>query len=196
MGCVGVVCVLFVWCCGWVVFFGVGFFVCGRSMEMIPAGIKGANTGAICIECLGNFDKGGDAMTDSQKNAIVAVTRILLERFGLNAKTAVVYHGWWSSGGVALGDYYKDKSAKSCPGTDFFGGNSRKAFEENLLSLIENYGETQNEEERKAVEIKEIVERLSAEGILSDYALWVKKCSEDINVYWLCFKMANYLKTS
>ncbi len=173
-----------------------GVIVSGRSMEMIPAGIKGANTGAVCIECLGNFDIGGDIMTDKQKETVVAAVKILIDKFGIEAKNGIAYHGWWTSGGTALGDYYKDRSVKTCPGTNFFGGNSRKAFEENLLPLIENYGKIQSEEERKAEEIKEIVGRLFNAGILSDYNLWVKKCGEDINVYWLCLKMANYLKTA
>ena len=173
-----------------------GIIMSGRSMEMIPAGIKGANTGAVCIECLGNFDKGGDIMTDKQKETIVAATKILLDKFKIEAKTGIVYHGWWTSGGAALGDYSKAKSAKTCPGTNFFGGNSRKAFEENLLPLIQNYGKIKSEEEKKADDIKEIVTTLFEAGILSDYSLWIKKCSEDINVYWLCLKMVNHLKTA
>lgn len=117
-----------------------GVIMSGRSMEMVPAGIKGANSGAVCIECLGNFDRGGDAMTDVQKTAVVAVIKILLDRFGLDARSSVIYHGWWTASGTALGDYSAARSAKTCPGTNFFGGNSRSAFEQNLLPLIENYG--------------------------------------------------------
>jgi len=109
----------------------------GRNINSIPAGIKGANTGAICIECLGNFDVGGDVMTVEQKNAIVSVVKILLDRFGLDAKTGVVYHAWWSSDQKALGTYVPGKSVKTCPGTAFFGGNTREAFEKNLLPLLE-----------------------------------------------------------
>ena len=56
-----------------------GIIVSGRNLEINPAGIYGANTGAICIECLGNFDKGGDEMTKEQKNSIVAALKILLD---------------------------------------------------------------------------------------------------------------------
>ena len=167
-----------------------GVIVSGRSLEIVPAGIKGANTGAICIECLGNFDHGGDVMTDSQKNAIVSVVKSLLKKFNLNAETSVVYHCWWTAGGTALGDYVKTKSAKTCPGTNFFGGNSKEAFRSNFLPLLLSC----SGENEKQSEIKEITEKLSAKGILSDKALWIKKCSEDINVYWLCKKMANHLK--
>ena len=34
-----------------------GKIMTGRSLELAPAGISGANTGAICIECVGNFNK-------------------------------------------------------------------------------------------------------------------------------------------
>ena len=61
-----------------------GTVVTGRDLDASPAGIYGANTGAICIECLGNFNIGGDVMTEEQKGAIVAVTKILLDKFGLN----------------------------------------------------------------------------------------------------------------
>lgn len=117
-----------------------GVIVTGRSMEMIPAGIKGANAGAICIECVGNFDAGGDVMRKEQRDAIVSVVKILTEKFSLQPENAVVYHGWWTAAGKKLGDYTKGKSAKTCPGTNFFGGNTRKAFEENLLPLIADYG--------------------------------------------------------
>ena len=112
----------------------------GRDINVAPAGIYGANSTGICIECVGNFDKCGDTMTDAQKNAIVGVTKILLDKFGLNAKTGVTYHAWWTSGGTALGTYIAGRSYKTCPGTSFFGGNTREAYEKNLLPLIESYG--------------------------------------------------------
>ena len=43
-----------------------GSICVGRSLDKIPAGIKGANTGGICIENLGNFDIGHDVMTPDQ----------------------------------------------------------------------------------------------------------------------------------
>lgn len=167
-----------------------GVIMSGRSMEKIPAGIKGANTGAICIECLGNFDDGGDIMTEKQKDAIVTAVKVLLDKFGLKGENSVTYHGWWSASGTSLGNYSKSKSAKTCPGTNFFGGNTRQAFEENLLPLLKNEGK-----ENKTMEIKSIIEVLSAAGIVTDTALWMKKCAEDVNVYWLCKKTANYIKS-
>lgn len=166
----------------------------GRNINTAPAGIYGANTGSICIECLGNFDKGGDTMTDAQKNAIAGVTKILLDRLGLNAKTGVVYHAWYGSGGSYLGTYIAGKSQKTCPGTAFFGGNTREAYEKNLMPLIENYGKEKTTVLKKVETINDIIWELANAGIITDSALWMKKCEEDKNVYWLCYKMANKLR--
>lgn len=172
-----------------------GVIMTGRRFDAMPAGIFGANAGAICIECLGNFDKGGDVMTEAQKTAIVAAVKILLDKFKLKAEDDVTYHAWWTSSGSDLGDYVKGKSAKTCPGTNFFGGNTLTAYENNLMPLIKNYGK-----EEKAVELKEVTEindivwELTNAGIITNGKLWLKKCEEDINVYWLCRKMANKLR--
>ena len=172
-----------------------GVIVTGRSMEMIPAGIKGANSGAICIECLGNFDCGGDKMKDSQKNAVVSAIKILADKFGINPETGIVYHSWWTSDGKKIGDYNAAKSSKTCPGTNFFGGSSRSAFEKNLLPLIENAECGVRSVELKRVEsINDIIWELCNACIITDSSLWIKKCKEDNNVYWLCRKMANYLR--
>ncbi len=181
-----------------------GVIMTGRDMNVAPAGIKGANSNGICIECLGNFDKGGDAMTDAQKNAIIGAVKVLLDRFGLNAKDNVTYHAWWTSGGTSLGDYVKGKSAKTCPGTNFFGGNTRRAFEEHLLPLLTGDSSIPQSAEPtapftqgslKAVEtVNDIVWELMNAGIITDGQLWMTKCEEDVNVYWLCRKMANFLR--
>ena len=166
-----------------------GITVSGRSVEMVPAGIKGANTGAIAIECIGNFDLCGDEMTKEQKNAIVSVLNALIKRFSLSPKDDIIYHAWWTSNGKYLGDYVASKSSKTCPGTNFFGGNTKKAFEENLLPLL-----TDNKPLESVDTINDIVWELINAGIVTDGKLWLKKCEEDINVYHLCRKMANYLR--
>ena len=117
-----------------------GMIVTGRPLSKNPAGIYGANSGAICIECLGNFDFGGDVMNDSQKDAIVATVKVLIDKCGLDVYNDVVYHAWYGLDGRFLGDYYKGSSSKTCPGNNFFGGNSLTAYIDNLLPLIENYG--------------------------------------------------------
>lgn len=161
-----------------------GKVVLGRDLNKAPAGIFGANSDGICIECLGNFDKGGDVMTDAQKNAIIGVVRILLNKLGLNAQSAVTYHAWWTISGVLLHTYIKGRSAKTCPGTSFFGGNTKEAFEKNLLPELSG----------ELTSVNDIIWELTDKGIMTDGKLWMKKCAEDTNVYWLCRKFANYIR--
>ena len=169
-----------------------GIIMTGRSIETNPAGIYGANSGAICIECLGNFDAGGDSMKQSQKDAIVASVKILLDKFGISAEEGVTYHSWWTGSGSEIGDYVRGKSVKTCPGTNFFGGNSLTAYEKNLMPLIKNYKKA--EPLKEVTEINDIVWELSNAGIVTNAVLWMEKCNEDINVYWLCRKMANRIR--
>lgn len=167
-----------------------GIVVTGRSLEMVPAGIKGANTGAIAIECIGNFDHGGDIMTAEQKNSVIGVLKALVQRFSINPKDGIIYHSWWTSSGKNLGDYQKGESCKTCPGTNFFGGNTKKAFEDNLLPLL-CWANTPLESVDK---INDIVWELLNAGIVTDGKLWLSKCEEDVNTYHLCRKMANFLR--
>lgn len=112
-----------------------GTVITGRSLEKIPAGIKGANTGAICIEHLGNFDQGGDVMTTPQRELIIAINALLCHRFRLAADTDhIVYHHWYdlNSGERRNGA----GSTKSCPGSAFFGGNKVADAEANFLPSI------------------------------------------------------------
>lgn len=172
-----------------------GKVLLGRELNKAPAGIYGANSDGICIECLGNFDIGGDVMTDAQKNAIVGVIKILLDKLGLDAYNGVTYHAWWTSTGSELGTYIAGTSVKTCPGTNFFGGNTIGAYITNLLPMIENYGKEECEMALKPItEINDIVWELADKKIITDSKLWMKKCESDINVYWLCRKMANYLR--
>lgn len=169
-----------------------GIIMTGRSAENAPAGIYGANTGAICIECVGNFD-GADEMTSLQKRAIAGAVKILLDKFNLSAKEDVTYHAWWTSGGTHLGTYVKGKSAKTCPGTKFFGGNTKEAYQKNLLPLIEEYKNSENAL-LPVTKINDIIWELLNGGIITDGSLWTEKCTEDKNIYWLCRKTANKLR--
>lgn len=112
-----------------------GTVITGRSLEKIPAGIKGANTGAICIEHLGNFDQGGDAMTPAHRAFIIRLNALLCHKFRLAADSNhIVYHHWYdlNSGERKNGT----GSTKSCPGSAFFGGNKVANAEANFLPLI------------------------------------------------------------
>ena len=118
-----------------------GKIVTGRSLNSNPAGITGWNTGAICVEIYGNFDKGHDVMKSAQKRAVIMLYGELCKKFKITPSTNTIRcHAWFTSGGTYLGDYYPAKSRKSCPGTAFMGfGNSKSAIANNFIPLVKNY---------------------------------------------------------
>lgn len=97
-----------------------------RDFDKTCACITGHNTGGLCIENVGLFDKGKDKMKTAQANAIVGTVKALLQKFQLTPQTGVQYHHWHNPN-------------KSCPGNAFFGGNTRQAFEQNLLPLLTTF---------------------------------------------------------
>lgn len=114
-----------------------GQVMTGRSLEHSPACIYGNNKHAICIENIGFFDSGKDEMTSKQRDSIVRATAALCERFNIPVSTdRVVYHHWFdlSTGARTNGSGV----TKSCPGTNFFGGNTIAACEQNFLPLVAN----------------------------------------------------------
>lgn len=108
-----------------------------RNINTIPAGIKGANSNGICLEHVGNFDLEGDTMTTAHRNTILLITRTLLSKYKLAASDkTVVYHHWYD---LVLGTRIKKEgtgTTKSCPGTNFFGGNTVEDFTANFLPLL------------------------------------------------------------
>lgn len=112
-----------------------GTIALGRPFDIIPAGIKGANQYGICIENLGNFDVGGDSMTEAQKDTIIQVNTALLMKFKLLPSTeSIVYHAWFD---IITGQRTNGTgTVKTCPGTNFFGGNTLRDCETNLLPLL------------------------------------------------------------
>ena len=135
-----------------------GKIVTGRSLNKNPAGISGWNSGAICVEIYGNFDKGGDTMTAEQKKAVIMLYGELCKKFNLTPSTNTIRcHAWFTSGGTYLGDYYPSKSRKSCPGTNFMGfGNSKSAIENNFIPMVKDYinGKGETNPTQPAPEVK------------------------------------------
>ncbi len=105
-----------------------------RPMNTIPAGIKGANSGGICIEHIGDFDN--EEMNKNHKYVIYAMNAMLLKKFGLPVDTdSIVYHHWWTASGKRTNGL---NPSKSCPGVKFFGGNKVEDCEANFLPLIKS----------------------------------------------------------
>lgn len=112
-----------------------GRILTGRSLERSPACIFGNNKHAICIESVGYFDTGKDQMTSEQRQSIIAVTAALCKRFNIPVSTdRIVYHHWFdlSTGARTNGSGV----TKSCPGTNFFGGNTVSDCKQNFLPLV------------------------------------------------------------
>lgn len=114
-----------------------GAIVTGRSLNKSPACIYGANARSLCIENVGFFDSGKDNMRNAQKDAIIAVTAAILKRFSAipQNSTGIVYHHWFdlNTGARRNGA----GTTKSCPGTNFFGGNKVADFDANFLPLVQ-----------------------------------------------------------
>ena len=109
-----------------------------RPLDRIPAGIKGANQAGICIEHLANFDVGGDAMRAEHRTTIVGVNAILCRHFGLTPDTgSIVYHHWYDLNSAKRTN--GTGNTKSCPGTNFFGGNTVEAAATGFVPLVQQY---------------------------------------------------------
>ena len=109
-----------------------------RPISRTPAGIKGANTGGVCIEHVGNFDAGKDKMTEAHTNTIVQLNALLCTKFELEPDTdTIVYHHWWdlNTGRRKNGE----GSTKSCPGTGFFGGNKVEDAMDSLIPKVKDF---------------------------------------------------------
>lgn len=113
-----------------------GSILSGRSLEKDPAGIFGCNSNSICIENIGNFDKGRDEMTSFQRDTIIKLTAALCRKFSISVSSdKIVYHHWFNPVTGERDDGFSENN-KSCPGTDFFGGNTVPDCQENFLPLI------------------------------------------------------------
>ena len=106
-----------------------------RPFDRIPAGIKGANTGSLCLEHIGNFDAGGDTMTAAHRVAILQVNALLARKFSIvPSPQTLLYHHWWDLNTGTRTD--GTGSTKSCPGTAFFGGNTVAAAQAHFIPEV------------------------------------------------------------
>jgi hypothetical protein len=116
-----------------------GMIGVGRSFDTIPAGIKGANQFGVCMEHLGNFDVGGDVMTEKQKELIVQLNAVLCRKFGLvPGSDTIIYHHWYDivTGKRVPANAGNSGNVKTCPGTNFFGGNGVGDCEREFIPLV------------------------------------------------------------
>lgn len=171
-----------------------GSIVTGRSLNTNPAGITGANTGAICIENYGWFDKNYDTMPQIQKDAIIKYVAILCKHFKLTpSANTIVYHCWYNSKGKKLNDYVAGKSCKTCPGTNFFGGNTFNAYITNFLPLVtkefNNVGKTTTTTSNISKPANIFIEPINIEkGSSTQFSQIIKNIKKSLNTeYGLAF---------
>ena len=117
-----------------------GKITTGRNLNSKPIGIRGWDDYAICIEIYGCFDKGKDKMTATQKKAVIYLYGELCKRFNIPVNTTHIRpHCWFTVGGTYLGKYNSSRSAKTCPGTNFWGyGCSSDGFA-HFIKDVKNY---------------------------------------------------------
>jgi SH3-like domain-containing protein len=112
-----------------------GTILSGRSLEKSPTCISGQNANGICLEHLGNFDSGKDSMTADQRDTIIRMTAVLCRRFNLPVNTqSIVYHHWFDLSTEQRNDGAGNN--KTCPGTNFFGGNKVIDCTTHFLPLV------------------------------------------------------------
>ena len=117
-----------------------GKITTGRNLNSKGIGIRGWNDGAIVVEILGNFDKGKDVMTSAQKKAVIYLYGELCKRFKIPVDNAHIRpHCHFTAGGTYLGTYNPSKSAKTCPGTNFWGTGCSPSGFAKFITDIKNY---------------------------------------------------------
>lgn len=124
-----------------------------RPLYIAPEGTIGrkANSVGIAIEHVGNFDIGHDVMTKEQSDTIIHVNAVLSLKFGLTPSIdSITYHHWWDlRNGERVLDKGPDYNVKTCPGTEFFGGNSTTSAQKYFYPLIARKMEELREEMAK-----------------------------------------------
>ena len=147
-----------------------------RPIDIMPAGIFGANKGGICIESIGDFDSGKDVMSADQKGAILQTNAALCIKFGLEpVPQHVVYHHWYDTKGRRFSDtdintkkVFQRSLQKTCPGTNFFcqpgtQGNTIECAVANFFPLIKQ--EMNRLQQASAPTITATVKRVKANSL-------------------------------
>ena len=144
-----------------------GKIIVSRNLNSKPIGIKGWNDGALCIEIYGNFDKGKDIMNTSQKKAVIALYGELCKRFKIPVDTAHIRpHCWFTAGGTYLGKYNSSRSAKTCPGTNFWGvGCSTSGFNKFLADIKAYVNGKETQSASGGSEFKPYIARINTDGL-------------------------------
>lgn len=99
-----------------------GLICVGRPLNKDGGGfLSPKNKDSITVENVGNFDS--DLMTKEQKESIIFLNALLCIKCNIVPSVdTLIYHCWIQN--------------KSCPGTKWFGGNSKAAAGKNFIPLV------------------------------------------------------------
>jgi LysM repeat protein len=122
-----------------------GTVAVGRPFDTPPEGSFGLlnksamhviEADSLAIENVGNFD--ANHMTAAQRETIITVTALLMLNYGLTPSIdSITYHHWWDiNTGERVLDNSKGHAIKTCPGTEFFGGNSTASAKKEFYPLV------------------------------------------------------------
>ncbi len=145
-----------------------GTICVGRPLTKDGGGfLSPGNKDSITIENVGNFDI--DVITEEQKQSIILLNALLCKKFNIVPSTStLIYHCWVQN--------------KSCPGTKYFGGNSKAAAEQYFIPLVKAAMENPMTFE-EALEI--VVKKID-----SSYSYWLKRKDIDPAFQALIIKIA------
>jgi hypothetical protein len=147
-----------------------GIWLLGRDLNLNPASITGWNTGAICLEMIGNFDKGKDKMTEAQKQAVLEFSNFITKELGLVMK------------------FHRDSptAGKTCPGT----GIDRDTFFKEVANFKPKVKTETNQVRVLADWEKQVFEECLSKGIIKDES-WINKPDEKLSVIYVLSMLNN-----
>ena len=148
-----------------------GTICVGRPLTKDGGGFLGdQNKDSITIENVGNFDV--DIMTREQKQSIVLLNACLCKKFEIGPSLgSLPYHCWVKN--------------KSCPGTKWFGGNSRASAVRDFIPLVK--------EALKDLDFEEDL-KIVVDEVDTSYEFWLKKKDIDPSFPALIIKFAKYIR--
>ncbi len=138
-----------------------GLICTGRSFSLDGGGFYGnENKNSITIENVGWFDIGKDIMTEEQKETIIFMVAVLCKKFNIIPSTStILYHTWMPS------------AKKTCPGSNFYGGNSKESANKNFIPLIKKELDILNN-------VEEVINMLYKDD--SEISKWAKTAVYDL----------------
>lgn len=142
-----------------------GQWVIGRDFNKIPASIEGWNTGAFCIEMIGNFDTGHDKFEGAQADAAYEFCQFFVRHMRLTIDDL---------------KFHRDNpdAGKTCPGSGI--------VKEDFCNKVIKFKKNIDTERWKYTALNELAEV----GIITDSKQWTEKINEPMPV-WAVLAIVN-----